>query len=84
VPTIGDIASRNVRAERARRGWKQAELAARLSWSVTKVGDVETGRRRVTADQLVELCRAFSIPLRRLLDGADPEDLQALGIEPLT
>ncbi|MDQ1245708.1 MAG: helix-turn-helix protein [Actinomycetota bacterium] len=83
MPTIGDVAAANMRAERARRRWTQADLAQRLNWSPTKVGDVEQGRRKVSADQLVELCRAFGIPLRRLLDGAEPDDLITLGIEPL-
>jgi hypothetical protein len=47
---------------------------------MTKVSDIEGGKRRVSADQLVELCAAFQIPLMRLLDEADPEDLRILGI----
>ncbi len=80
MSTVGDIAARNVRALRAFRGWKQAELADALGWSPTKVADVESGRRRITADQLVELCRVFGVPLTRLLQDAEPDDLQVLGL----
>jgi transcriptional regulator with XRE-family HTH domain len=79
-PSIGDIAARNVRVERARRRWTQADLAERIGWSPSKVGDVESGRRRISADALVDLCRAFEIPLTQLLADAEPEDLRVLGL----
>ncbi|HVN13656.1 MAG TPA: helix-turn-helix transcriptional regulator, partial [Kineosporiaceae bacterium] len=60
--------------------WRQADLAERLGWSLTKVGDVESGRRRITVDQLVELCRALEVPMMRLLDGSDVADLDTLGL----
>jgi ribosome-binding protein aMBF1 (putative translation factor) len=80
VTPVGDVVAANVRAERARRRWRQADLAERLGWSLTKVADVESGRRRITADQLVELCRALDVTLLRLLDGADLDDLNTLGL----
>lgn len=80
--SIGDTAARNVRVERARRRWRQADLAERLGWSLTKVSDLESGKRRVTADQLVELCTAFEITLAKLLEDADPEALRTLGFLP--
>lgn len=80
MPTVGDIAARNVRALRAFHGLRQADLAERLGWSPTKVADVESGRRRITADQLVELCGAFGVPLTRLLQDAEPGDLRTLGL----
>jgi transcriptional regulator with XRE-family HTH domain len=80
MASIGDVVARNVRVERVRRRWRQADLAEHLGWSMTKVSDIEAGKRRVSADQLVELCAAFKIPLVRLLDEADPEDLHTLGL----
>lgn len=80
MANIGDAVGRNVRVERVRRRWRQADLAEHLGWSMTKVSDIEAGKRRVGADQLVELCAAFQISLVRLLDEADPEDLRIPGI----
>lgn len=78
--TAADILARNVRAERSRRRWRQADLAGALGWSPTKVADVEAGRRRLDIAQIIELCRALGVPLVKLLDGADPGDLEALGL----
>jgi transcriptional regulator with XRE-family HTH domain len=74
------VLASNVRAERARRGWRQADLAAALGWSPTTVADIEGGRRRLDVDQLTDLCRAFGIPLGRLLQDGDPDALQVLGL----
>jgi transcriptional regulator with XRE-family HTH domain len=75
----GVVAS-NVRGERARRRWKQKELAEKLDWSIGMVSDTESGKRRVGLDDLPSLCRAFEVPLVDMLRGADPDDLAALGL----
>jgi transcriptional regulator with XRE-family HTH domain len=80
MPSLGDVIASNVRAERARRRWQQAELADRLGWGRSTVSDLEAGRRRVQADDLVPLCRAFGIQLAKLVDGADRTELQVLGL----
>jgi transcriptional regulator with XRE-family HTH domain len=80
MPPIGDVIAANVRAERARRRWTQADLGERVGWPRSSVSDVESGRRKVTADDLVALCVAFGVPLAKLADGANPGDLKALGI----
>jgi transcriptional regulator with XRE-family HTH domain len=77
---LGDVIAGNVRAERARRGWQQADLASKLGWSRSSVGDLEAGKRRVTANDLTPLCRAFGINFAKLVDGADADDLGALGL----
>ena len=77
---LGDVVAAAVRAERARRRWTQQELATRVGWSVSTLGDLEAGRRRVTADDLPLLCGAFSIDFAELVRGADEQDLSALGI----
>lgn len=78
MTSLGVIVARNVRAERARRGWKQSDLGDRLGWAVSTVSAVETGRRKLAVDDLPALCRAFGIPLAKLLDGAAPDDLEAM------
>jgi transcriptional regulator with XRE-family HTH domain len=80
MATAGDHAAANVRAERARRRWSQGELADRLGWSQSKVSAVEIGARRMTLDQAVELCRVLGVPLARLLQDAEPDDLRVLGL----
>jgi transcriptional regulator with XRE-family HTH domain len=80
-PTLSDVVARNIAAERARRRWKQADLAERLGVAESTVGSYETGGRRVNLDMLPDFCRAFDISLAKLLDGADPGDLAALRID---
>jgi transcriptional regulator with XRE-family HTH domain len=80
VANLGHVIAANVRAERARRHWRQADLAERLGWDTGTVGHLETGRRDVRAADLPALCRAFGITLDRLLQDADPEDRAALGL----
>jgi transcriptional regulator with XRE-family HTH domain len=80
MPTLGAVIARNVRAERARLGMDQAQLAERLGASRTTVSNLESGQRKVTADDLAPLCRALGVTLSQLIDRAEPEDLQALGI----
>ncbi len=65
---IGDVIAANVRAERARRRWTQAELGERVGWPRSSVSDVESGRRKLTADDLVALCAAFEVTLIKLAD----------------
>jgi len=74
------LLARNVRVERVRRGWKQSDLAERLGWSVARVTAVESGGRQLNIDAVIELCRAFEVPLTKLLEDVDPAALDALGI----
>ena len=76
--SLGDVVAANVRAERARRGWRQRDLGQRLGWSADTVSDVESGRRRIGIEDMPRLCRAFEVPLAQLLHGADDDDLRAL------
>lgn len=80
MPSFGDFVASNVRAERARRRWSQVELADRLGWARSTVGDLESGRRKVNADDLVPLCAVFGIPLRQLALGVAVDDLETLGL----
>jgi transcriptional regulator with XRE-family HTH domain len=71
---------RAVRAERARHGWSQSELANRLNWSQQKIAAIEGGTRRLYADELSDVCKALGLPLRDLLSRADAADRLALGL----
>ena len=78
---IDALIAANVRAVRARRQDRQADLAADLGWSPPVVGDLENGRRRVTMADMVKLCRALDVDLQELLRGLDPEDMRRLGLD---
>ena len=77
---LADIVARNIRLERSRRRWKQEQLAELLGWGPAVISGLEAGTRRVNMDDLPALCRVFGISLSRLIDGADPQDLAALGL----
>ena len=79
-PKLADIAANNLRGERARRRLTQAQLAEMLGWPRTSVYDVESGRRRLSLDDLAAICRVLGVPLAELLRGADDDDLRALGL----
>jgi transcriptional regulator with XRE-family HTH domain len=75
------VFARNVRAERARLGLTQSELAERLGWLQVTVSALETGRRAVQLDDIPALCRALGVSVEQLIMGADPADLNALGLD---
>lgn len=75
---LGDRIAANVRGERARRRWTQDDLAQRLGWSRAMVSDLESGRRKVAADDIPGLCGAFEISFADLVRDADPDDLAKL------
>ncbi len=78
---FGLVVAAGVRAERARRRWHQKDLGRRMGWSVSMVSELETGKRRVQADDLLCLCQAFGLTLRQLSEGADGDDLELLGLK---
>jgi transcriptional regulator with XRE-family HTH domain len=79
---LSDVIAANVRAERARRRWSQQELADRSGLSRSTIADLEIGTRRITADHLPVLCRAFGVTFAEMIRGAEAEDIQALSITP--
>jgi transcriptional regulator with XRE-family HTH domain len=76
------LLARNVRVERVRRGWKQSDLAERIGWSTARVTAIESGGRQLNIDAVIELCRAFEVPLVKLLEDVDQFDLDTLGVGP--
>ena len=68
----------NMRRERSSRKWRQADLAQRLSWPLSRVTRMEGGLQRVQVTDVRDLCRVFDIPFIALLKDADPTDLKAL------
>jgi putative transcriptional regulator len=80
VVDLGAVVANNVRAERARRKWRQEDLADLLGWSRGSIGHLESGRRRPAVADLPQLCRVFDIPMVDLFIGAEQADLDALGL----
>lgn len=75
---LSDVIAAEVRASRARQRITQLQLAQRLQWSVSTVGELETGKRGVSVNDLPLLCRALDVPLMELLSRAEAADLEAL------
>lgn len=70
----------NVRAARARLRITQEELADDMGWTRAMVTFLESGTRRVTIADAVSLCDALKLTFRELLQGADPQDIEKLGL----
>ncbi|ACU76138.1 protein of unknown function DUF955 [Catenulispora acidiphila DSM 44928] len=68
-----------IRAARTRRGWSQAELAARLAGqpTPTAISYWESGRRSVGLDDLIELARVLGLGISELLP--DPREQRPVG-----
>ena len=77
---LSALLARNVAAERVRRRWTQADLAAKLGVSRGTLGGWEAGSRHIGVDWLLPLCDALDVPLVKLLDGLDPADQRRLGV----
>lgn len=79
---LGEAVAANIRSLRARNRWTQRQLAAELHISQRAVSTLESepGRADIGLQELVDICRAFGVPLAELLRGADPGDLRTLGL----
>lgn len=62
-----------VRALRARKGWSQEVLAARIGYNKKTVTRLERGERAMTIAQLYRICRVFGIRPSALIDAAEQE-----------
>jgi len=78
VASLEIVIARAIRAERARLGLRQDELAERLGWARQTLSTVESGARRITVNDLPLLCDALGVPLAELIRGAEPDDLARL------
>ena len=74
------LVAANVRAARARRRWRQEDLADEMDWSRPSVAALEGGTRRVRLADAVALCTALQIDLRELLHGVPEDVLVKLGL----
>ena len=70
----------NVRAARARTRLRQEDLADEMGWPRATVTNLESGTRRVTLAEAVQLCSALHLNLRELLHGAPQDVFDSLGL----
>jgi transcriptional regulator with XRE-family HTH domain len=66
-PTARLVLARNLRIERARRGWSQEELASRAGISQTDTSHLESAARAVSIDTIEKLARALGIEVFELV-----------------
>jgi transcriptional regulator with XRE-family HTH domain len=72
--------AREIRAERARAGLSQTDLAERLGMSPSSISAMERGIRKLLAEELPDLCRALDVDLLTFLTRADAADREAMGL----
>ena len=60
---------RRLRKLRLKQGWTQAQLAKHLGLDRSYLGDVERGKRNISAVKLEVIARGFGISLAKLFDG---------------
>lgn len=65
---INDVAVREIRAEMARQGLSQAELADRLGWSVFQVGRRMRGQIALTLADLDAIAVALNVPMAQFME----------------
>ena len=73
--------ARAIRAERARAGLTQEELGAKTGLHRNTIGSIETLVRKVSADELPEICDALGVTLDELLARAPKDDRRKLGLD---
>lgn len=77
---LSPIIARNARAIRAAQQLRQVDVAARGGVSRTQLSVIESGERRISAEDILALCAGLGVGLRDLLDGIDEQDARTLGL----
>jgi transcriptional regulator with XRE-family HTH domain len=72
APALAEVIAGNIAAERARQRLSQASVAARMNqlgfpWIRQTVGDCESGRRQVSAPELLGLAHALTLSVGDLI-----------------
>jgi transcriptional regulator with XRE-family HTH domain len=74
--------ARAIRAERVRAGLTQDELGAKCGMTNHAVSRIETLTRKVSVDELPDICDALGISFDQLLWRAPEADRRKLGLRP--
>jgi len=69
MSSVGD----RIRERRAALGWTQDKLATEAKISKGFLSDLETGKRNVSADYLLEISHALGVSLDYLMKGGEPK-----------
>lgn len=72
APTLAGVMRNNIRRRREELNWNQGDLAEAMSgmgWTPTTVTWVETGRRHLRADELIQLCVVLGVRPDYFLEG---------------
>ena len=64
-----------LRGLREARGWSLDALASRCHLSASSLSRIETGRRRISIDQLVPIARALGTSLDQLVEPVGEDDV---------
>jgi transcriptional regulator with XRE-family HTH domain len=72
---VEDIARRRLRSLRVARGWSLDELSRRSLIDPSTISRIETGRRRLSLDQLLRLASALETSVEDLVGTASDEDV---------
>lgn len=62
-----------IKARRAELSWTQEQLAQKAGISKSFLSELENGKRRVSADNLLEIARTLSVSLDYLMTGTTTE-----------
>jgi transcriptional regulator with XRE-family HTH domain len=65
---LDGLVRQRIRALRVAQGWSLEELASRARLSPSSLSRIETGRRRLALDQLVDIARALDTSLDQLVE----------------
>lgn len=65
---LDGLVRKRVRALRVAQGWSLEDLASRARMSPSSLSRIETGKRRLALDQLVDLARALDTSLDQLVE----------------
>jgi transcriptional regulator with XRE-family HTH domain len=67
--TIMSSVGERIKEQRSKLGWTQEKLAAAAKMSAGFLSDLETGKRNVSADYLMEISHALGVSLDYLMKG---------------
>lgn len=74
----------NIKAARKFIGWSQTELGNVLNVSFQQVQKYETGRNRISAGNIVTICKALSIGVDEIFSNCFENDIEAKNITKLS
>lgn len=79
---IGNLMRLRITELRKQRGLSQGDLAAKLGISMSMVGKLERGERRINSDWITRISNAFEVKAADLLDFLEPDadTVQLIGI----